>query len=80
MVRKVILVVIVVGAIIGITFGVLLAFPQFFIPDRIQVQEGDSINDILAKYQQLVSEIFPDNWDLLKFPEQKQISDDLALV
>jgi len=80
LVRKVILAVIVVGVIIGATFGILLAFPQLFIPDRLQVMEGDSINDILAKYQQLVSEIFPDDYDLLKFPEQEQISDDLALL
>ncbi len=80
MVRRVIIIVGVVGGIIALTFGILLAFPQVFIPDRIQVEEGDSINDILAKYQQLVSEIFPDNWNFLTFPEKEQIKEDLDLL
>lgn len=80
MVHKAILIGGAVAGSVAIIFVVLLAFPQIFIPDRIQVQEGDSINDILAKYQQLVSEIFPNDFEFLKFPEQQQISDDLALL
>ncbi len=80
MVHKAIIIGGIVGGTIAITFFILLAFPQLFIPDRIQVEEGDSINDILAKYQQLVSEIFPDNWNFLTFPEKEQIKEDLDLL
>jgi len=69
-----------VGGSVAIVLVVMLAFPNLFIPDRIQVEEGDSINDILAKYQQLVSEIFPDNWNFLTFPEKEQIKEDLDLL
>lgn len=80
MVHKAIIIVGAVAGTIAIILFVLLAFPQLFIPDRIQVEEGDSINDILGKYQQLVSEIFPDNWNFLTFPEQQAIKDDLDLL
>jgi len=80
LVHKAILIGGAVAGSVAILLVVMLAFPQIFIPDRIQVQEGDSINDILSKYQQLVSEIFPDNWNFLTFPEQQQIKDDLDLL
>jgi len=80
MVHKAILIGGAVAGSVAIVFVVLLAFPQFFIPDRIQVEEGDSLNDILAKYQQLVSEIFPDNFENLEVPIQEEIQKDLDLL
>ncbi len=80
MVHKAIIIGGAVGGSVAIVLVVMLAFPNLFIPDRIQVEEGDSINDILAKYQQLVSEIFPDNWNFLTFPEKEQIKEDLDLL